>query len=74
MLSETGPHAGDLPNVYVPATGILEVEVLAPNVDLDKKVFDNDGSALVIHEGTDDYKPDPAGAAGPRIACGAIHR
>ena len=74
LLSDVGPHAGDLPNIYTPATGILELEVLVPNVDLDKKVFDNDGSALVIHEGTDDYKTDPAGAAGPRIACGTIHR
>ncbi len=74
LLSEAGPHAGDLPNIYAPATGILELEVLAPNVDLDKAVLDNDGSALVIHEGTDDYKTDPAGAAGPRIACGIIHR
>jgi Cu-Zn family superoxide dismutase len=74
LLDEAGPHAGDLPNVYVPATGILEVEALAQNVNLDMKVFDNDGSALVIHEGADDYKTDPAGAAGPRIACGTIHR
>ena len=74
FLSEEGPHAGDLPNIYVAATSILELELLVPNLDLDEKVFDHDGSALVIHEGTDDYMTDPAGAAGPRIACGTIHR
>jgi Cu-Zn family superoxide dismutase len=74
LIDETQPHAGDLPNIYVPATGNLELEVLAPNVSLNETVFDNDGSALVVHEGPDDYRTDPAGAAGPRTACGIIHR
>ena len=39
---------------------------------LDASLFDDDGAAIVIHEGADDYKSDPAGAAGPRIACGVI--
>jgi Cu-Zn family superoxide dismutase len=74
LLSEAGPHAGDLPNIYVPATGVVEVELLAPGIEIDKHLFDADGSAFVIHEGQDDYQTDPAGAAGPRIACGTIHK
>jgi superoxide dismutase, Cu-Zn family len=35
-------------------------------------LFDSDGSALVIHAGADDYKTDPTGNAGDRIACGVI--
>ena len=35
-------------------------------------LFDNDGSSLVIHAKADDYKSDPAGNAGDRIACGVI--
>jgi Cu-Zn family superoxide dismutase len=35
-------------------------------------VFDADGSAIVIHSGKDDYKSDPAGDAGSRIACGVV--
>ncbi len=35
-------------------------------------LFDNDGSALVIHAKADDYKSDPAGNAGGDIACGVI--
>jgi superoxide dismutase, Cu-Zn family len=34
--------------------------------------FDSDGSAVVIHSKADDYKSDPAGNAGDRIACGVI--
>ena len=37
-------------------------------------VFDADGAALVVHQNADDYKTDPAGAAGERIACGVIER
>jgi Cu-Zn family superoxide dismutase len=35
-------------------------------------VFGPNGTALVIHAGKDDYKSDPAGNAGDRIACGVI--
>ena len=72
MSSEGGMHAGDMPNIHVPESGSLEVEVLNVQVKLDASLFDEDGAAIVIHEGADDYASDPAGAAGPRIACGVI--
>lgn len=75
MLSEDGMHAGDLPNIHV-ADGPLTLEVLAGEVTLaeaaENTLFDEDGSAIVIHQGPDDYQTDPAGAAGERIACGVI--
>jgi Cu-Zn family superoxide dismutase len=37
-------------------------------------ILDDDGAALVIHATADDYKTDPAGNAGARIACGVITR
>lgn len=71
-----GHHAGDMPNIHVPESGELTIEVVNAAVTLEKgkpgSVFDSDGSAIVIHEGADDYKSDPAGAAGKRIACGVI--
>jgi Cu-Zn family superoxide dismutase len=72
-----GPHRGDLPNLHIPAGGTLEVEFLASQVSLApgaNTLLDGDGAALVIHEATDDYRTDPAGAAGARIACGVITR
>jgi len=69
-----GPHAGDMPNIHVPADGRLTIEVL--NVDAalsgDFALLDEGGAALVLHAGLDDYRSDPAGAAGARIACGVI--
>ncbi|UZM99845.1 superoxide dismutase family protein [Lysinibacillus sp. MHQ-1] len=35
-------------------------------------MLDSDGSSIVIHESADDYKTDPAGNSGARIACGVI--
>jgi len=74
FMTPEGPHAGDLPNLHVPADGNLQVEVLEPNVTLsgEAPLLDADGSALVIHAGADDYKTDPAGNSGDRIACGVI--
>lgn len=70
-----GRHAGDLPNLHVPADGALVVEIFADRVSLDEgegSVFDDDGAAFVMHAGADDYVSQPAGAAGARIACGVI--
>jgi len=72
-----GYHAGDLPNLYVPESGALQVQVLARAVTLgtnETSLLDADGSALVVHAGPDDYETDPAGAAGDRIACGVVER
>ncbi len=69
-----GPHAGDMPNLFVPADGKLSIEVLNPGASLsgEAALLDADGAALVIHAGADDYQTDPAGNAGDRIACGVI--
>lgn len=72
LMNKAGPHGGDMPNIHVPDSGKLRIEVLNQMVSLKLGLLDEDGSAIVIHEGTDDYKTDPAGDAGSRIACGVI--
>jgi Cu-Zn family superoxide dismutase len=76
MAAAEGAHAGDMPNLHVPASGELTVEIANPAISLAKgqpnSVFDADGSAIVVHAKADDYKSDPAGNAGDRIACGVI--
>ena len=73
-MNADGPHAGDMPNLRVPADGKLQIEILEPNATLsgEAALLDADGAALVIHAGADDYKTDPAGNSGDRIACGVI--
>ena len=67
-----GHHAGDLPNVHVGENGVAAVEIFSAAVVLDGDLFDEDGAAMVMHAGPDDYRSDPAGDAGTRIACGVI--
>ena len=62
-------------NITVAANGTLKTTVTDSSVNLgsdDHSVFSNGGTALVIHGAADDMKSDPAGNAGPRIACGVI--
>ena len=75
FLNKAGKHAGDLPNIHVPEKGALTVEFFVTQLTLDggkTGVLDADGSALMIHAGADDYRTDPAGDAGDRVACGVI--
>jgi superoxide dismutase, Cu-Zn family len=71
LMNQAGPHAGDMPNIHVPESGKLRIEVLNQMTNLDG-LLDDDGASIVIHEGPDDYKSDPAGHAGARIACGVV--
>ena len=75
LQNPQGPHAGDMENFTVASDGTAKVTVVDPNVtmgDGSNSIFSNGGTALVIHGAADDMKSDPAGNAGPRIACGVI--
>jgi Cu-Zn family superoxide dismutase len=75
--SADGAHAGDLLNITVPASGALKTSILATQVTLGEgsnSLFHEGGSAIAIHEKEDDYKTDPSGNSGARIACGVIQR
>ncbi len=68
-------HAGDLPNIHIPDGGLARFEMITKGVTLTAgatTVFDQDGSAFVVHAGPDDYVTDPAGNSGARVACGVI--
>ncbi|WP_386375087.1 superoxide dismutase family protein [Sulfitobacter aestuarii] len=74
VLSQNGPHPGDLPNVHVGADGVLEADVILAGIDIDGMIFDDDGAAFMIHEKADDYATQPGGDAGSRIACGVFQK
>jgi superoxide dismutase, Cu-Zn family len=69
-----GPHLGDMPNIDTPAAGTLRFELLLPGVTLkgNNPLLDADGAAILLHSARDDYKTDPSGDSGSRIACGVI--
>lgn len=75
MHNPKGPHAGDLPNITIPASGKLETTIMITGMqqwDSEGGILDGDGSSIVIHANPDDYKTDPSGNSGARIACGKI--
>ncbi len=75
LQNPAGPHAGDMENFTVNSDGTAKTTVTDGNAtvgDDSHSVFSNGGTALVIHANADDMKTDPAGNAGPRIACGVI--
>ncbi len=70
-----GMHKGDLPNLSVGTDGRGSFEYVIPGAWLtggSKPMLDADGAAIVIHAQADDYRSDPAGNAGGRMACGVF--
>ena len=69
-----GPHAGDMMNITVGADSTVTVNVTSAGGPLRgaNGLIDGDGAAVMIHATADDYKTDPSGNSGARIACGAI--
>jgi Cu-Zn family superoxide dismutase len=66
-------HAGDMLNVKSDAQGVAEVSIDNPDVSLQTgQPNDVVGKALVMHAKPDDYKTQPSGNSGDRIACGVI--
>jgi superoxide dismutase, Cu-Zn family len=72
-----GAHAGDLPNFTVDAKGKGKATVIAMGVTLadgPNSLFHTGGTALMVHAAADDYKTDPTGNAGARMACGIVEK
>lgn len=75
LQNPKGPHAGDNPNIVIPAGGVGRVSFTTNRVTLTPgptTLFDADGSALIIHANADDQVTNPSGNSGGRIACGVV--
>ena len=72
--SMDGHHAGDLPNIDMPAAGTLHFEFLMSGVTLrgSRGILGPTGASIIIHSTRDDYITEPAGNSGSRLACGVI--
>ena len=74
--SPEGRHAGDMWYLNIPKSGKLTLTMTNSDVTLETgkpgSLFQEGGTAIVIHANKDDYLTDPAGNAGDRIACGVI--
>ncbi len=72
-----GGHGGDLPNIYAASDGSARADFFKVGIgldaDTDNSVFDDDGSAILVHEKPDLYGEQETDT-GSRLACGVIER
>jgi Cu-Zn family superoxide dismutase len=66
-------HAGDIDNITVDASGVAHVDATVVGTVLGGSASTNIlGRALVVHVAADDYRTQPSGNSGKRIACGVV--
>jgi len=72
LLNQKGPEGGDIPNIWAGADGSAGYEVFTTLSSM-ADIADENGSAIIIHEGADDHMSQPIGGAGGRVACGVVN-
>ncbi|HZP91751.1 MAG TPA: superoxide dismutase family protein [Burkholderiales bacterium] len=67
-------HGGDLGNLKADANGFAQLSIQVSGVSLGADANSIIGRAVIVHANPDDLKSQPAGNAGPRVACGLISK
>ena len=64
-------HEGDLGNIEADASGSATIEAVDPSLSFEgaNSIL---GRGVIVHANTDDFKTQPTGNAGGRVACGVI--
>jgi Cu-Zn family superoxide dismutase len=67
-------HAGDLPSLKADAGGVVKLNFESRVLSVGGGLGDVVGRGLIVHRDPDDYKTQPTGNSGPRLACAVITR
>jgi Cu-Zn family superoxide dismutase len=67
-------HAGDLPSLKANAQGVATFSFETSAIGVGSGAADVVGKGLIVHRDPDDFKTQPTGNAGPRLACAVIAR
>ncbi len=67
-------HAGDMPMLQADATGNAALAVELDVITIGSGATDLVGRAVIVHKDPDDFKTQPTGNSGARLACGVIRR
>lgn len=67
-------HSGDLPSLKADANGNAKVTFESSTISIEGGVSNIIGRGLIVHRDPDDYKTQPTGNAGPRLACAVINK
>ena len=65
-------HAGDLASLKSDASGIAKFSYTTHSISVGEGVADVIGRGLIVHRDADDFKTQPTGNSGPRLACAVI--
>ena len=64
-------HAGDMPSLIADAQGNASASFELPGMGIGSGI-DITGRGIIVHADPDDYKTQPTGNSGARVACGVI--
>jgi Cu-Zn family superoxide dismutase len=67
-------HAGDMPGLMADSNGVAQTTFVLKNLTLADGPMSIMGRSVILHRDPDDYKTQPTGNSGARIACGVIER
>jgi Cu-Zn family superoxide dismutase len=67
-------HAGDLPNLKADSYGNASASFDATGITVGSGAADIVGRGLIVHRDPDDYRSQPVGNAGPRLACAVVRK
>jgi len=67
-------HAGDMPNLKADASGAASASFSLSTLSVGAGANNVIGKGLIVHKDPDDYKTQPTGNAGARIACAVINK
>lgn len=65
-------HAGDLPSLKADAAGVAKFSFESTTISVGSGVANIVSKGLIVHRDPDDYKTQPTGNSGPRVACAVI--
>jgi Cu-Zn family superoxide dismutase len=65
-------HAGDMPMLTADASGNATLEATIDTVTIGSGATNIVGRAVIVHKDADDFKTQPTGNSGARVACGVI--
>ena len=73
-MAQGGRHAGDLPNLRADSYGNASLDTSLDIIAVADGQGSIVGKAVIVHVQPDDYKSQPVGNAGARMACGVVQR
>ncbi len=70
--SQSEHHSGDLVSLQADGNGVARFSYTSTSITVGEGPTDIIGRGLIVHRDADDYRTQPTGNAGPRIACAMI--